>query len=1817
MNKHLYRVIFNHALGLWQAVSELVRRPGRGAGQANGVVATAVRPVSLGLWVAFGWIGFASVASAQIATDMSAPGNQRPTVTGSPGAAPVINITTPSKTGISRNTFSDFNVTDAGAVLNNSRTNTQTHLAGSVAGNPWLATGTAKVILNEVTGPRPSALNGYIEVAGDRAQVIVANPAGISCDGCGVINANRFTLTTGVPQLMGGALDSYRVTGGVVSIHGNGLDASRADYTDIIARAVQVNGGIWSPQLQVTTGANLVSADHTQVAAMRSSGDKPTFALDVSALGGMYANKIVLLGTEQGVGVRNAGTLGAQAGDLIVTADGRLENTGKLQSQSNTAINASGGVTNAGTLSATRELTISTPQDVDNRHGTLNAGRIDVDANALRNAGGTIAQTGLQAMTLHVGELSNNGGRMGAPDVDAGSGNADAPSAGPGSTIDTSNAGGSHGTAGDTPSITPMAPLADGALRISGTLNNDDGRISAASGFDLTTTHGLVNDGGHLDLRQLTLNGGNLSNRGGELAIDGTATVHAATLTNDSGQLTFHGPLTINAQTLSNRGGTLYQLDKSATTLTVAGTLDNTDGTLASNASALTLASGALINERGAIQHVGTAGFTLTLGSWQGAGGTVATASAANIAAGTIDHRGATLSATQLTFVADDLDNRGGVIVTSDATPNTLTVAGTLDNGDGGTLASNGDLQISATTLGNAGGTIQQAGQGSLTIYATALHGAGGTLASNSNLTLAGGTFDLRNGNTYAQGIAVDAAALTTAGGQFSAMGTSPLSINVRGVLDNTAGTIAANGALQLNAQTLTNTDGTLMAAGREATTLTVANAFDNVRGTLATAGATTLHAGDLNNTGGTVQAADTSPLTVTSDGALVNDYGSLVGNGAIALTAGSVSNHGGAIQAQQAIHATVTDTLDNSGGVLITGDDLTVQADTLLNRDTRNTDVLQGLYGNRVTVQAQAIDNTDGQLHANDTLALSGGTQAGVALTNAGGVIDGTGTVTVNATTLNNTGGQLIQRGEGGSLTVNASQSLNNTAGGLIGAEGAANLQARTLDNSGGTLFAQHDLSVTSGGDLLNRNGGQLQTQGSLTLTANGTLDNSGGAVDASGAAAVAATALANVGGQILAGDQNNPDASLTVVSGNHIDNRGGTLGNRGGDITLQAASIDNSAGGIAVAQRDLNLDNVGTFTNAGGKVVAARHLSYQNAGATLDNTNGSVGAGDTAWLNLGTLTNTAGQVQANTLWLTTPVLNNQDGDVGANTLHATLTNLNGLGTLHGTDTLDIHVLGDYTHQAGQHFNSDGVLSLTVDGTLTNQGTLQTQGELDVTAADLINQGTLNASATDGSARATLTIAGTLDNHEADASIAGDTLTLSANDIRNTSSQGITGDVVQINANTLTNGRDLGTADAAVAYGEGFIGASQYLELRIGQHLANLDGEIYSGGDFSIAGRVDGSRVATLDNVSGRIQAESNGRITADLITNRRRFIETEQYMLSPDEQVALSSERAYDIALAPIEQQRMNQLLLTNGTTPLNSTDRAELAGYLARLGWVHIDHVSDADLAAMNTEFRRLILQGWGYQDGFIVVGAGGNPGAEYKQTDTYLSGTRLLRESADSQILTGGDLSIDLGTHLTNVASTIAATGDLLISGQAYDGRPDARIANIAVTGQYTFQRDTVAWLVDNVPIRYPFVFASDVRIEPQAQVIYQSLKTNAFTDADDLRVSPKNTGAWLGRVGANLGKTFVTGAGQRWTPWMRVNYLWSSGSASNVTVASDEWGVSNTFTTGSWGQAWQLGGGVTGALTRTISVYANADYQARTGGAGEQGWSAGMGMRWQF
>jgi filamentous hemagglutinin len=288
MNKQSHRIIFNKSRGCLMAVAETTTSTGKSAsgetaGPAHpghaGAQSRTLNPLALACKLISQVVLIATASmslvplhlhaqaqtnavsmATRIVADPGAARSQQATVLSTSNGVVQVNIQTPSAAGVSRNTYSQFDVGSQGVILNNSRTNVQTQQGGWVQGNPWLATGSARVILNEVNSANPSYLHGYVEVAGQRAEVVIANPAGIAVNGGGFINASGVTLTTGTPVVNNGSLERYRVTGGSVSVDGLGLDTRTADYTAVLTRAAQVNAGIWAKRLQMVTGANDIAA---------------------------------------------------------------------------------------------------------------------------------------------------------------------------------------------------------------------------------------------------------------------------------------------------------------------------------------------------------------------------------------------------------------------------------------------------------------------------------------------------------------------------------------------------------------------------------------------------------------------------------------------------------------------------------------------------------------------------------------------------------------------------------------------------------------------------------------------------------------------------------------------------------------------------------------------------------------------------------------------------------------------------------------------------------------------------------------------------------------------------------------------------------------------------------------------------------------------------------------------------------------------------------------------------------------------------------------------------------------------------------------------------------------------------------------------------------------------------------------------------------------------------------------------------------------------------------------------------------------------
>ena len=387
MNRNLYRIIFNKARNVFIVVSELVKSHQMVASNKNkvgiihqkhGSIYPAkpfkIKPLIFISYIALGMVSLiASCYASNIVVDNTADRSQRPNIYQHSDGIKIINITNPSSSGVSHNKYTQFDVSKKGVILNNGTDRYATQLVEFVNGNISL-TQSAKVILNEVNSPNISQLNGYIEVAGPKAQVIIANPAGITCNGCGFINADRATLTTGKPLVENGKLTGYQVERGHIYVTGQGLKNTGQDYTDIIARSVKINAELWAnKEINVIAGQNNVGTDlsFTENKKDEIYQDRFNYGIDVSALGGMYAGKITLSANEQGVGVRNSGTLGVSAGDLNINANGIIINNNYMTAKDSINFNSS-GIRNNTTIESGKNLNIQS-QYVEN-FGKISAG---------------------------------------------------------------------------------------------------------------------------------------------------------------------------------------------------------------------------------------------------------------------------------------------------------------------------------------------------------------------------------------------------------------------------------------------------------------------------------------------------------------------------------------------------------------------------------------------------------------------------------------------------------------------------------------------------------------------------------------------------------------------------------------------------------------------------------------------------------------------------------------------------------------------------------------------------------------------------------------------------------------------------------------------------------------------------------------------------------------------------------------------------------------------------------------------------------------------------------------------------------------------------------------------------------------------------------------------------------------------------------------------------------------------------------------------------------------------------------------------------
>lgn len=1075
MNRLLYRIIFNKARGMLMVVAEIARAcsgssPSSGISHTHSRLASRLSAISLCLWLTAGII---QPVQAAIVADKSAPGNQQPTVIGTANGTPQVNIQTPSAGGVSRNVYRQFDVDQKGLILNNSRKNSRTQLGGMVTANPWLAKGEAKIILNEVNARDPSKLNGYIEVAGQKAQVVIANPSGITCNGCGFINAGRATLTTGTPQMQNGSITGYQVARGEIVISGSGLDTTLQDHTDIIARAVKINAAIHAHDLKITTGRNQVDAAHEQVTAqVENSADKPQFALDVSQVGGMYAGKIRLRGTEKGVGVRNAGYIGASVGEVRLTADGMIENSGAISAKGNTALASKAGVRNSGSIWSSSDADINAAGHVENSGAIAASGHTQIKAATI-----TSTANGTLASGITSNGTTGNGGNL---------------------------------------SLTASGRLETHGLNVAG------GNLSASG-------QGLDVSGSKTQAKNITLAAGqqNISTVGAQIiANEALNTATAGTHNNDGGLLAADR-LTLTAKRLQNNQGQIVQSGTQALTLNHLDGIENREGTIATNARDLTLQASTLDNRDGEIIYAGNGVLNISSATFTGERGNINSSGALLLKGGDLVLNNGTTTAKSIRIDADNLSNREGQLLQSGNGTMALNARYHTDNRDG-LIVTTGHVQLNTASLDNRQGQI--AVQGNLTFSGQTLdNGNGGLVQSGADMMLILREIDNRDsgdtGGIISQGnMQITSASLLNDRGL--------LLSGKQAILDssrfsNIAGTLVALEQLRLTTRSDTdNQEGLIQGNGvdlvtgghcldnREGTIYSLANmqlataALNNQNGIFGAKSDFTLRADWLDNSNGTLLTGQN--LTITNGGTFDNSRGELAAGGTLSLagTALNLVNTAGVVKAGEDV-AIQADRISGDGQLLSLGNmvlnsrqdlvntgEMIANGNFTLNTPSRVTNNGKLLAGAKLDLNAGNLHNSaGGEIAAGHTWLTVANT-----LTNYG-LIDGNWTL-LKAGTLTNTGTGRIYGDYVGIQAGTLNNLAENGAAAVIAARERADIGANVINNRDHAL-------IYSAGDMAV--GGRLDASGRATGQA-GMLNNHSSTIEAAGNLVLAVGQLNNI---------------------------------------------------------------------------------------------------------------------------------------------------------------------------------------------------------------------------------------------------------------------------------------------------------------------------------------------------------------------------------------------------------------------------------------------------------------------------------------------------------------------------------------------------------------------------------------------------------------------------------------------------------------------------------------------------------------------------------
>ncbi|WP_230338125.1 hemagglutinin repeat-containing protein [Paralysiella testudinis] len=1166
----------------------------------------------------------------------------------------------------------------------------------------------------------------------------------------------------------------------------------------------------------------------------------------------------------------------------------------------------------------------------------------------------------------------------------------------------------------------------------SGTLVNQNGSVIVAQKADINTAGQDIDNSntqknGGIHAEYLHIQSGNLNNQAGAISSRKT-NIYAQNTINDKGQISATEQLDLSMQDIQNQAGSIQsnkilnlnagKLDNHAGTIRAetadlktkdlintanknlkdagiqaatlsinTGTLDNSEGQIISNHHLPLTVRQALINTQGLI----ASGGGLDIGSDASMLPTINNDSGQLHAAGnmslsgkTLNNNGAILSNGSVTAkIQHQLQNSGLI---SAQTAVQIQSPNVLNNGrinTAGKLVAKADnwinnqgrveadaIVLDSTQLDNRNGTLQQNGQGNLTIHignglnnrqgilgaaqtGSALTTNNGSISNNTNGASTAPATTAPNVKTY------PAEAATPSSITYASAAPINGHIKVGKELDNQQGRITANGLTDLYGKgDVDNAEGTLTLGQLK---WLDANLFDNHSGKIQTQ-ESQVSAQDVNNTQGVWMAQQ--QLAIQTVNTLTNTGGKLIGGNDITLAAIDLNNQNGQIATTKSLQANIKGNLDNQQGNISANQSLTLTALNL-----NNTAGELGSANSSVSIYtADKIQNQHGIVSAAQQLKIKGqsllnqsGTLSGrdvnvditkQALDNTHGKILSATNLVLNTVGLDNQSGNIHANDL---LAINTHKQRLNNRYGNISTTGTLDINGGELNNEKGLIQGNNALTINTHKQTLNNQSTKdkgLLTQGKLDIQT-GVLHNQDGSILSGQSARIAGATLNNQSGQLQAAE-----TLILQISGDVLNQSGTILA--GKTLSVHAANIKNrqtdvTGHGLQGEQVQISANNI---DNQQGRIAANKNTVLMLTGE-LNNQQGKITAVDTLAIT-GTAT---GESAA--------AVNNQAGELTAGMQLNLYTDklINTAGNIKSLGHLESLVGSDYTEQGT--IAAEGNTNIQITGTLNNEGHLQAGQKLSISAQNLNNasQGKINATDTQIKITQQLNNRGLID---------GNSTYLQAQTIHNLGEKAkIYGDLLAISANTVINDTENGKA--------GTIAARQRLDMGVTTLTNREQALIFSGGDLAIGGSLDHQNHATgkadnINNNSATIESLGNMYLATRELHNTNEHFKTEL-----------------------VEKQRERHVEYEANGRNERLTD-----GTQAELGW-----------GVFNDEIDKLrtpdghVHEDWHRYDYWRTT----------KQTE--------VTETAPAKIIAGGGLKID-AHELWNTDSQIIAGGKLTVN-----------------------------------------------------------------------------------------------------------------------------------------------------------------------------------------